>query len=452
MISTKYTLTFVLSTVLLMCFASGPVSAQPPWGGGGGDRGGRGGFGGGRGGGDRGGFDPSSFLDRLDRNGNGVLDPDEQEGPAQFLIRRMQSSDSSIEVGKPIPINKIKEGFDSMRREREGGGDSDRDGGRDRGRGDDRGRDRGRRGDDSAGDEALIAELLVPGFGSTESLGSLMGFGATAELLTSEVSEADRVEAKKRIAYFDKNKDGVLSKDELTSQFAGNPLDFDRNRDGRLTMDELAVRYARRREGAEEARRENSRDRESKDAGRRTETEVPDIYNGRKSYRAMSERSRPEGLPGFFAEKDSNGDGQISMAEFTDEWTDESVNQFLDSDFNSDGVITADEAMRAVEEGTVSQLMASSNIGGSQSFSASSSMATESSVASSPALSGGPIDPKYISVAERIIKRRDKNNDGMLTPSEWKTMLMSPADADANRDGKITVEEYARWTISRERS
>ena len=139
--------TKLLAVIALTALMATTLSAQPPFGGrGGGDRGGDGGFRGGpggggfrggpggggpggggfrggpsRGGGDRGsrgGFDPSSMLSRLDRNGNGVLDPDEQQGPAQFLIGRMQQSDPSIEPGKPIPLEKITEGFNRMREQR----------------------------------------------------------------------------------------------------------------------------------------------------------------------------------------------------------------------------------------------------------------------------------------------------------------------------------------------
>ncbi|HAY79969.1 MAG TPA: hypothetical protein DCY79_09220, partial [Planctomycetaceae bacterium] len=63
--------------------------------GGGGDQGGRGGFGGG----------PADFLRRLDRNGNGVLDPEEQQGPAGFILQRMQANNPKIVPGKPIKID-----------------------------------------------------------------------------------------------------------------------------------------------------------------------------------------------------------------------------------------------------------------------------------------------------------------------------------------------------------
>ncbi|MEM9826902.1 MAG: hypothetical protein AAF958_09955 [Planctomycetota bacterium] len=50
---------------------------------------------------------------------------------------------------------------------------------------------------------------------------------------------------------------------------------------------------------------------------------------------------------------------------------------------------------------------------------------------------------KYLSFAQRIISRSDKNGDGKLSASEWSEMLMSPAKADTNADGIVTVEEYA---------
>ena len=448
----------LIRSILLLTLWVPQAIAQPP--GGGGDRGGRGGFGGGGpgggfpgggppgggfpgggrpsfGGGDRGGrggggMDPSSFLSRLDQNGNGVLDPDEQQGPAQFLIQRLQSTDSSISPGKPIPLSKVTEAFEKMR----GGAGAP---GGDRG---DRGgrADRGQSNRDA--DEALMAELLVPGFGNDDALPLLMGFGATAELLSVEVTEADRVEATQRMAMFDRDKNGFIEKGELSSRLSGNPLDFDRNRDGRLSLDELAVRYARRREGAADAQSAREKQKKRGREEKKRDSEAPDVFDGRQSYRSMAARKAPEGVPGFISERDKNGDGQVTMAEFSDDWTEDAVKQFFDSDFNRDGVITAEEALRSVEEGPASQIMAKSN-GGAQ------TPAADTTSSAAPAASG-PIDQKYLDLAKRIIDRRDQNKDGALTASEWKTMLMSPAAADANRDGKITADEYARWTKSRE--
>jgi hypothetical protein len=59
------------------------------------------------------------------------------------------------------------------------------------------------------------------------------------------------------------------------------------------------------------------------------------------------------------------------------------------------------------------------------------------------------LDPKYTSYAQRIIGRYDKNQDGSLSEDEYSKMLMSPLDADLDKDGKIDVIEYARWMSER---
>ncbi len=430
-----------ITTLVLILSMSVPSLAQRP-----GQDGGRGGFGGrggsdggggstqggfsgrgsssgggfsGRGSSGRGGFDPSSFLSRLDTNGNGVLDPDEQQGPAQFMIQRMQASDPSIQPGKPIPLKKITDGFQKMREGASGSKDAPQ--------------------PSSRTDEAsLIPELLVQGFGTESDPIPLMGFGPSAEMLSVAVTETDEREANELLRRYDRNRDGFLASDEISSRFAGNPMDFDRNKDGKLTASELAVRYARRREGREETEK---RDSGRSDRGREKRAEAPDVFNGRKSYRATAGRRLPEGLPGYFTDKDTNGDRQVTMAEFSSDWSNEVVKEFFNSDLNRDGVITADEALRVVENPGIASAMASTS---------STSKPASPATSVTPALSG-PLDEKYVKVGQRIIERYDKNGDKALTASEWDKMLMSPADADGNRDGRITVEEYASWMMSREK-
>ena len=298
----------------------------------GGDRGGRGGPPGGDRGGGRGGGDPGGFLSRLDRNGNGILDPDEQQGPARFLISRLQREDPSIRPGQPIPLSKLTERFERMR----GGGDRG-----DRGRGNDL---------RQAGLDALEVELLVPGFGSDIVPEPVPGFGPAAELLAVPVGEEDEQKASDMLRRFDRNRNGMLDENEM-ARFSGNPLDFDRNRDGKLSAGELAVRYARRREAEAEARAmRRSDDRR----GRQKEpesSEIPDPYNGRKSFRIVSDQDLPEGAPRWFEERDRNRDGQVAMAEYAGKWTESLVDEFFRWDTNGDGVITADEALRGVEAG-----------------------------------------------------------------------------------------------------
>ena len=450
--------TFCLAILLGLLTAS-ITSAQPPFGRGGDDdddRGGRGGWGGGRdrggwggrgGGGGRGGFDPSDMISRLDRNSNGVLDPDEQEGPARFIIGRLQRDDPSIQSGKPIPLNKITEGFEQMRRR--GRGDDDDD--------DDRRRGRGR--SDDAADEAMETEPLVPGFGTDEIPMPLLGFGSAAELLSVPVTAEDEREAAERMRRYDRDRNGFLTANEM-ERFSGDPMDFDRNRDGKLSANELAVRYARRRVAEDEERDRRDDDRRGRwDRDNDEESELPDVYNGRNSYRMTGAVQTVEGLPGWFTDKDRNQDGQVSMVEYAQQWNDDLIAEFFRWDQSSDGVITMAETQQGVEQGTRSTVASmarsaddrGSSRGSSRDDGDNSDAARDrsSSGSGSAAASSGTADPKLVAYADRIISRYDANKDKQLTASEWSEMLMNPAPADADRDGRITVNEYALYMQQR---
>jgi hypothetical protein len=71
---------------------------------------------------------------------------------------------------------------------------------------------------------------------------------------------------------------------------------------------------------------------------------------GPKSGRFLTPKERlAKGLPDWFAEKDADGDGQVSMAEYAGEWTPEAVAEFNRFDLNHDGIVTAAECLRATE-------------------------------------------------------------------------------------------------------
>ena len=65
----------------------------------------------------------------------------------------------------------------------------------------------------------------------------------------------------------------------------------------------------------------------------------------RRSYRFTSADDRlPSGLPDWFKAKDTNGDGQIEMSEYSRSWSKSTADAFNKLDLNGDGVITAKEA------------------------------------------------------------------------------------------------------------
>lgn len=402
-----------------------------------------------------GGFDPNSFIERLDRNGNGMLDPDEMEGSAGFIISRLQRDDPSIRTDRPIPISKIKEAFDRMRAARESGGTSSPSGGSDRGR------------DDSTErlNAAMTAPALVPGFGGEAPvLPPVLGFGSSAELMSVEVTPADLKEAEDRLERYDRDKNGFLAGDELSSRWSGNPLDFDRNGDGKLSVSELAVRAARMRVAqVEVAKSQNLKQSDKRDSRAAKPAEIPDPYKGRKSFASLS-RKLPEGLPGWFAEKDVDGDQQISMAEFSKSWTDSLVAEFQGFDLNGDGLVSAQECLAAVRNGasasTAGGAVAMSNGASSTGAGSGSSRSSGSPSTSTPAAASsssasatpaaGQPDQKTLEYVQKIISRNDKNKDGQLSADEWKDMLVDPSAADTNKDGRITALEYAQWIQSRQ--
>jgi Ca2+-binding EF-hand superfamily protein len=55
----------------------------------------------------------------------------------------------------------------------------------------------------------------------------------------------------------------------------------------------------------------------------------------------------PKGLDSWFTRSDTDGDGQVSMSEYAAKWDAEVAKKFQALDFNGDGFISADEALRA---------------------------------------------------------------------------------------------------------
>ena len=53
----------------------------------------------------------------------------------------------------------------------------------------------------------------------------------------------------------------------------------------------------------------------------------------------------PKGLPEWFVRKDANGDGQVSMSEFSSSWTSGKRQEFNTSDKNRDGFIVPGECL-----------------------------------------------------------------------------------------------------------
>ena len=407
---------------------------------GGGDRGGgdRGGFGGGDRGGS-GGFDPSSFLTRMDTNGNGMLDPEEAQGPARFMLDRMARSNPKIDITKPIPMSLLTESFQQMRSGSSSYGSSYTD------------------------EENAIAvkDSLVPGFGkkAVEKV-PVPGFGVGGEKANTPIDERDMREADDRMERYDKNKDGYLDENELKEgRWSDSPMQYDNNRDGKLSRQELATRYARRRLAStsqpESTQRRDDYSKKSRDKREVIDETAKDKGNPlekRSSYRltdADGKMPTPAGLPEWFTLKDVNTDSQVSMYEFSKKFTQDAIDDFLRFDTNKDGYITVKECLVGVKKGFIP--------GGANSDSGSSTTATSVSSKASPSAksaespkppggSAPAADQRMRDWAAPKLKALDKDGNGYLSPEESPTNF---AETDTNKDGRIDIDEYVAARLKR---
>lgn len=209
---------------------------------------------------------------------------------------------------------------------------------------------------------------LVPGFGESVSLPPVPGFGGpltsssistsadssgSASSSTSTGSAANsqaedgkiRAYAASKMKQYDKNSNGILEREEWT-QMGGEPEKYDLNKDGKITMDELVSGLKGWNPSSDESGDAGGKDRSrGAVAGPAGKTGGRTAASGRRHYLTSAELL-PEGLSDRFFRLDTNGDGQIEMAEFATSWTDALAREFSNYDRNGDGVITPDEWLK----------------------------------------------------------------------------------------------------------
>lgn len=169
--------------------------------------------------------------------------------------------------------------------------------------------------------------------------------------------------------------------DQLNRREWGRTWGFlmaDSNRDGRVSLEELVQRIARYGErrrirlmpplaesggalppllnpttDADTPEPQNGRPvPDSSAAGLETTSEPertpgPDARRETKFF--VPEKSFLQGLPAWFSSLDADGDGQLTMAEFAPKATSTALAEFARYDANRDGLVTADEYLRAVK-------------------------------------------------------------------------------------------------------
>ena len=173
--------------------------------------------------------------------------------------------------------------------------------------------------------------------------------------------------AKHLIGPLDRNGDGRLQKDECPASppaSAGSPAtpaasrasalaavlvekwaDIDRNGDGEISADELAQRLAAY------AKTHPFRMETGDPAGQPSAAGGGPAPAGAASSApfAISKKRLPPDLPKWFLQRDADGDGQLSLLEYSPRATAADVAAFRPLDLNGDGLLTPQEYLAATK-------------------------------------------------------------------------------------------------------
>lgn len=294
-----------------------------------------------------------SFLKRLDANKNGLIEEDELEGRRKSMVEKMVKR-LDMEPKFPLKIDSLREAvktrFSGGRKPSGSKPEADRSS------------------EDSKPTETDTPKRPTPkkpsvsGFGVQKEASSTAGFGgstgarvgtkrasgrssdSTASASppkSSDPQQDDRITryATSLMRQHDKNKNGQLEPDEYKSMRSYSKS-ADTNGDGIISLDELKVGLAKYSE-----RRSKQTGRDARTSSRKRISRSRS--SGRPSGRFLTPIERlPDDLPDWFVPQDDNVDGQISMAEFADHWTDSKVAEFRRYDLNGDGILTPAEWLK----------------------------------------------------------------------------------------------------------
>ena len=199
---------------------------------------------------------------------------------------------------------------------RDGRGRGDRDRGEDRRRDDDRGQDGGRAG------QARGAKGQPRGGRSRSTSSRTAGANADRDA-RSNTRDRYTQYVEGMFERYDADDDGSLSSSEVANMRRKPPSYGDANEDGFITKEELIDAYAN------PVGEQDQPDRQTQTSG-----------TGDRSRDTPEPRSHRDAMSGEFRGLDKNGNRQVEMAEFSDDWDEQRVIEFYAKDQNRDGVIT----------------------------------------------------------------------------------------------------------------
>jgi Ca2+-binding EF-hand superfamily protein len=358
----------------------------------------------------RGSWDPSEYLQRVDENKNGQMDPGELQGRLADYVRKL-----GFTTDQPIPISDI------VKRSK---GETSR--------------------DDKKNDGQTKREFVrkVPGFGVENSStgGVVANFSADGSIsnpamLRRNYGDAIMSEVERSMSRYDADRDGVLNAEEIQRGRWGRPTptDSDLNKDGRLTKYELAERYKLRQGDDRGGDRTSNTSRQRNDNGDRNDRGSRDERSSRdrdeRSSRDRDERSSSSGSNDASDARAKARAAAEKAARERDAKRKESERaKEREESMGSSARERAREAARRELEKRKSERESGGRDSGSSSRGNSSSSQRDAS-------------DKYRNVANGMIRKYDKNGDGSLDQKEMESYRRPPENADGNGDGLITGEE-----------
>jgi hypothetical protein len=210
---------------------------------------------------------------------------------------------------------------------------------------------------------------------SSNSSGSTSGSTSTASTETKPSSGGSSGSlnmtdySKSLVKQYDKNENKMLEADER-KELRGRAAEADLNKDNVITIDELVAHLssstpttptsttssspssARSTSGGDDAKSDSDKAKRVRYGSTGGAAASSKEGDKRHSYRfTPATQKLPSGLPGWFASKDSNRDGQVSMSEYSRSWSERSVADFRKIDVNDDGIITPKEAAKSSSGG-----------------------------------------------------------------------------------------------------
>lgn len=308
-----------------------------------------------------------SFLRPLDANRNGMIEATEVDAQAKHFLDRTAGR-YGLQISVPMSIDRFRDSLvEAYLRTHSGGSGS---GG-------------GSSAGSPAGNGSALAQNRsgVAGFGSsTTSASSASGGGSSA------VDERYRSYAANMLKRYDKNGSGALEREEWSQMRGEWWKSADTNGDGTIALDEIVGRLAGYRaryqsrsstttvtstqstpssstsfgstsspaasssattssvSSTSATTNTNTATTPAATSTAATTTAVP----VRKPYRFLTPTERlPAGLPDWFTRRDTNGDGQVTLAEFSEALSDDVASEFAKHDLNNDGVVTPQECLTA---------------------------------------------------------------------------------------------------------